>query len=546
MSGLPVALNGDVSIVLFPRFAAIANDVEIGAFDAQAAPAMTAKKLEVDLSRLAALGNRLKITALRFDEADIRLVKDGAGRWLPAGMASPLAPAIIAEQRAADAGALAAEPKANWNIGSVRLTKSRLRFTGADGAAQDISDADLMLAWPSVSAPLIASGGGVWRGKPARFSARLQNPIPMAAGNNSAVTLEAESGPAKLSFDGFANLQNFFFTNGDLNFETPSMGELLAWVGARVDPGASMGSMGLSAKLTAKDDHLNFNDAIINFNGNPANGVFELRPDGKIPALSGTLAFEKLDLASFLAAFSVGIAPGSARPGVNFLQQINLDLRLSAKAGNAGPLPLTEIAAAIRIKDGNADFDLGDAAAAGGRLQGDLKVREAAGLPDASIRLRLSDLDVAQLTGNSSGPLISAPVSGMISAEGKYAAFLPFIRAARGALELNAPKGTLRNFGLDGFRQRLDAGILFNLPLAYSGMETINGISMTARIEDGVVIVSDGRVSLGGGDIVFTGALPVVSEGVAISGQMTDAEGGAVRRFFIGGSASLPFVTPVK
>ena len=43
----------------------------------------------------------------------------------------------------------------------------------------------------------------------------------------------------------------------------------------------------------------------------------------------------------------------------------------------------TEVAAAIRIKDGKAEFDLGDAALAGGRLQGDLKVREAAGLPDA-------------------------------------------------------------------------------------------------------------------------------------------------------------------
>ena len=546
LSGMPVALKGNVSIAIFPRFAAIAHDVEIGSFDAPAAPAMKAKTLEVDLSRLAALGNQLKITALRFDEADIRLVRDSAGNWLPASMASPLAPAILAEQRAADAGALAFEPKANWNVGSVRLTGSRLRFTGPDGTAEDISAAELMLDWPNVTAPLTVSGGGTWRGKPARFSARLQNPIPMAAGNNSAVMLDAESGAAKLSFDGFANLQNFFFTNGDLKFETPSMGDLLTWVGAKVDPGVSMGSMGLSAKLTAKDDHLNFNDADINFNGNPAKGVFELKPDGKIPALSGTLAFEKLDLASFLAAFSVGIAPGSSRPGVNFLQQINLDLRLSAQAANAGPLPLTEIAAAIRIKDGQADFDLGDASVAGGRLQGDLKVHEAAGLPDASIRLRFSELDAAQLTGNSAGPAISAPVSGMISAQGKYAAFLPFILTARGDLELTAGKGNLQNFSLGSFRQRLDTGALFNLPLTYRGTETVNGVSVKARIDDGVVIVSDGRASFSDGDAVFTGALPLVSDGIALSGQLTDSEGGAVRRFFIGGSAGLPFVTPVK
>ena len=73
LSGMPVVVKGDVSIVIFPRFAAIAHDVEIGSFDARAAPAMTAKTLEVDLSLLAAIGNQLKIDALRFDEADIRL-----------------------------------------------------------------------------------------------------------------------------------------------------------------------------------------------------------------------------------------------------------------------------------------------------------------------------------------------------------------------------------------------------------------------------------------------------------------------------------------
>ena len=368
----------------------------------------------------------------------------------------------------------------------------------------------------------------------------------MAAGNNSAVTFEAESGAAKLSFDGFANLRNFFFTNGDLKFETPSMGELLAWIGAKVDPGASMGSMGLSAKLTAKDDNLNFNDAVINFNGNPASGVFELRPDGKIPALSGTLAFERLDLASFLAAFSVGVAPGSSRPGVNFLQQINLDLRLSAQSANAGPLPLTEVAAAVRIKDGFAEFDLGDAALAGGRLQGDLKIREAAGLPDGSIRLRFSGIDASRLSGGSGTPEISGPMSGLLTAEGKYPAFLPFMFAARGELALEVSSGSLRNFALAEFRRRLDAGSLFNLPLTYRGTEPLKTAALKARLEDGVALVTEGSLSFGTGDLTFTGALPLLSDGVAVRGQLTDAEGGAVRRFFAGGSASLPFVTPVN
>ena len=547
LSGLPVSLKGNVSITIFPRFGAVAHDVEIGSFDAPASPAMRAKTLEVDLSRLAALKSQLKIAALRIDEAEIRLVRDSSGGWLPASIASPLAPAILAEQSTADASApsSSAPAKANWNIGSLRMTNSRVRLI-IGNEAEEISNADLALAWPSTDAPLAASGGGTWRGKPARFSARLQNPIPMAAGNNSAVTLQAESGAATLSFDGFANLQNFFFTNGDLKFETPSMGLLLGWIGAKVDPGASMGSMALSAKLTAKDDHLNFNDALININGNPAAGAFELSPDGRIPALSGSLAFDRLDLASFLSAFTVGIAPGSTKPGVNFLQQINLDLRLSAKVANAGPLPLTGIAAAIRVKDGFAEFDLGDAGFAGGRLQGDLKIKEAPGLPDGSLRLRFSDIAAETLFVTSGSPQIVAPLGGMVEAEGKYAAFVPFLLAARGTLEAQTTQGNVRNFSLADFRARLDNGALFNLPATYRGAEPLKASGLKARIEDGVAIVTDSRLSFAGGDLTLTGALPILSHGLALSGQLVDTEGGAGRRFFIGGSASLPFVTPVK
>jgi AsmA protein len=545
LSGMPVTLKGDVSITLFPRFAAIVHDVEAGSFDTPGAPAMRTKTLEVELSRLAAFKSQLKITSLRISEADIRLVRDSSGLWLPPSIASPLAPAILAEQRIAGAAPADASSQSSWNIGSLRIANSRLSLVSG-GAAEDISAADLMLSWPSTAAPLTASGGGTWRGKAARFSARLQNPIPMAAGNNSAVTLQAESGPAVLSFDGFANLRNFFFTNGDLKFETPSMGQLLGWIGARIDPGASMGSMGLSAKLTAKDDHLNFSDAVINFNGNPASGVFELKPDGRIPALSGTLAFDRLDLASFLSAFSVGIAPGSTKPGVNFLQQINLDLRLSAKAANAGAIALTDIAAAVRVKDGFAEFDLGDAALAGGRLRGDLKIKEAAGLPDASIRLRFSDLDSAQLFGDSGRPVITAPLGGTGAAEGKYAGFMPFLLAARGEFEMKTQQGNVRNFALADFRQRLDLGVLFNLPLTYGGMEPLKSASLKGRIEDGVAIVTDGRMSFGGSELLVTGALPLVSDGLALSGQLSDTEARPARRFFVGGSASLPFVTPFK
>jgi hypothetical protein len=123
---------------------------------------------------------------------------------------------------------------------------------------------------------------------------------------------------------------------------------------------------------------------------------------------------------------------------------------------------------------------------------------------------------------------------------------MPFLLAARGEFEMKTQQGNVRNFALADFRQRLDLGVLFNLPLTYGGMEPLKSASLKGRIEDGVAIVTDGRMSFGGSELLVTGALPLVSDGLALSGQLSDTEARPARRFFVGGSASLPFVTPFK
>jgi AsmA protein len=552
MTGLPVLVKGDIAVSVFPVFIAKLANIEIGSEAAGPGSSMKAETLEAELSWLAALGQRVQLQALKIDGADITLTSAANGEWLPAAAASPLAPILLQARQA-----MAANPAKpdfsflpDWRIGAITLRNAKLRVTDASGAQNLISALDVRAVWPAAADPLQVTGAGVWRGQEFGLSANFGNPVQMAAGGSGGLKASFNSEKATFEFDGVANLNEVFFANGDVKFETPSMGGLLDWVGAKMDAGASMGKMALSAKLVTKDDKMNFDDAAINFNGNPAKGVFELSQAKDMPSLSGTIAFEQLDLASFLNAFSIGTNPATTRSGVRFLDQINLDLRLSAATANAGAMPLTEVAAAVRIRNGSADFDLGDAALYGGRAQANLTLSEGSGLPDGDLRVRLSGINLAQVPGTGSLPLTYAPADGTLEIKGKYAGLLPFLREADGEASVQLAKGEIRNFDAAAFLERLDAGQIFNLPDVYKGLASLNGASATAKIGDGVAILSSAVLDLNTGKLTLSGALPFFTRGIALSGEITAAAAGdalpVARRFFVGGSWELPFVTPIK
>jgi AsmA protein len=548
MTGLPVAIKGDIAVSVFPAFVAKLENIEIGSDASGSGPWMTAASLKAELSWLAALGQRVQMRAITIDGADVRLSKGAAGDWLPAAAPGPLAPIILQVRQA-----MAANPAnpdfsflPQWQIGSLAFTNAKLRITEPNGEQNLISALDVRAVWPGVAAPLQVTGAGVWRGAEFRLSSTIGNLVQMAAGGSGGLKVEFTSDIAAFNFDGVANLNRVFFANGDLKFETRSMAELLNWLGAEMDAGATIGQTALEATLVTKDDKMNFDNAVINLNGNPAKGVFELSHTDGTPGLSGTIAFEQLDLASFLSAFSISTNPATTQSGIRFFDQLDLDLRLSATSANAGPLPLSEVAAAVRIKDGKADFDLGDAAVYGGRAQANLTLSEAAGLPDGNLRIKLAGINLSQIPAATSFPVTNAPANGTLELKGKYPAFLPFLKEAEGEASVEFAQGEIRNLDAVAFAQRIEAGQIFNLPEIYQGLVGLNGAVAKATIKDGVAILSSATLELNSGQLVLSGAMPFFNRGIALGGAMTDAASSSPRRFFVGGSWEQPFVTPVK
>jgi AsmA protein len=148
-------------------------------------------------------------------------------------------------------------------------------------------------------------------------------------------------------------------------------------VGHRHQAGRSAGGAGTDGEDSRPNRHkAKLDDLIIIIDRQPRyrrSGHVELREDAP-PLIAGTLAFNSLDIASFLQAFTplpqVLVTDIASTIDTRFLREIGLDLRLSAQSASFGPVALSNLAAAARVDQGRANFDVGDATAYGGNLIG--------------------------------------------------------------------------------------------------------------------------------------------------------------------------------
>ena len=117
-----------------------------------------------------------------------------------------------------------------------------------------------------------------------------------------------------------------------------------------------------------------------------------------VPGISGTLAFDQLDLRSFLAAFTP-FTPGSGSvPGaidVAFAEKYNLDIRLSAAKATAGDFSFANVAATAQVKGDLTAFDISDATIFGGTVQAGLRYDRKGDGGNLEMRLLASDIDTA-------------------------------------------------------------------------------------------------------------------------------------------------------
>lgn len=566
-SGFRVAIQGNPRIVVWPKFQAVLTDVNLSEWRTTSGkPVVEADSVEIDLSAMAALRGNVVFSTARLIRPTVRVQRTAKGLLLPAtpsggriARSIETTRKLIAAQPAnTDFGKLPADP-----FGSVEFRDGRV-VTSVDGKDVEIlTSLNGKANWSALNSSAQLSATGIWRGESVSVDARSDRPLVLFAGGSAPLNIALKAAPANLSFDGTAGLSQNAYLDGTVKFSAPSLRRMLDWLRAGVAPGAAIGAVSVTSKVTAGGERVKFDGAQIALDNNPGTGVLDFSLAEARPAMSGTLAFDKLDLRAFLSAFTPLASLGNEAANDNdhsLTTGMDIDLRLSAAQATAGALQLANVAATAQVKNGLSVFDISDAAAFGGTIQTSLRFDRKLEGTQAEVRLLASNVHGADF-GAAIGmtrlvPTGTGTVSVILKGPGKT--WDSILENADGTISATFGAGTLTGLNLPAFVKRSEQGGFFALADIADGTLPIDGAELKASMSKGVARIEKAEARSASAKIWLTGIVPYAGRGLALSGGLIQPNPAAAPAggqapttpnqisFFVGGTWSTPFISPVK
>lgn len=566
-SGYRVTIAGVPQIEVWPQFHAVLSEVTLSRWtDADERPVVEAERVEVGLSAMAALRGDVVFSSTRLIRPTIRVERREDGYYLPPlpesgriGRSVDTARALLAVDAAKpDLGKLPADP-----LGPVEFRDGRVLAT-LDGKDEEIVTSLTGQAnWPALNGAASLSASAIWRGEQVTLEASSARPLLLAAGGAAPLAFSVKAAPASLSFDGTASLSANPYVDGQAKFSAPSLKRMLDWSGSGIAPGTAIGAVSLSSKLSGGAGRLKLEGAAIVLDKNPGMGALDVSLAEGRPVISGTLAFETLDLGAFVSAFTPLVTSSGKVAGdidTSFAGRLNLDLRLSAARATAGAVALAEVAAAAQVKNGLAAFDVSDAAAFGGHVQASLRFDRTPGGTQAEMRLLAADIKGAAFAEAAGMSRMMPTGTGTISVilKGPGNDWNAILENADGSISATFGPGSLPGLDLPAFLKRNSERGFFPLDDVDDGAVPIEGAELKASIAKGVVRIDKAQALSGKMRLWLTGIMPYAGRGLALSGGIADttapktngaAEAAATDagrpQFFVGGSWSRPFISPI-
>ncbi len=554
-TGLDVGIGKAPEISVWPGLQANLSDVTFAKPGGEVV--LTVDRVEVELSALAALGGDIDFTTARFVHPTLRiggrsgpLSPPAAGRMAQAFQAAR----EIAAENSAEPDTRRLPPDA---FGIVSFDDGRVVSVAGDAESELATGLTGQLDWKRLNGAATATAAGTVNGEPFSLNLSSSNPLLLLGGAATKLSLDLKSGPANIAFEGTAGLGQNPYADGMAKLSAPSMRRMLDWRNAAASGGPTGGSMSVESRVVADRTRIRLEEASITLDGNPAHGALDVLLTGKLPKVSGTLAFDTLDLGAFLSAFTPLDGAADKGPGAidaDFANRLNLDLRLSAAHATAGSFTLSDIAATARSDEELAAFDISDGSAFGGAIQAGLRFDRRTGTR-VEARLLVSDIDGAAF-GAAAGltrltPTGHGTVSLILKGEGQ--SWEELLAHAGGSLSANFGPGTLAAVDLDGLIARVRAGAPFAFSEIAAKGSQIDGLDLKATLADGRASIDKAEIRAPLHTITLAGTAPLAGGELDIYGRaepppQANAAGTlppAAQGFAIAGPWSAPWVTPV-
>lgn len=559
-SGYRVSLGESPTFSVWPVFRANLSDVSFHEWASPSTPpVLEADRIEVTLSAFAALSGKIVLSSIAMERPLLRLDASTSNFEFPASPGGGrMARAIDTTRR------LVTENPANPDIAglpgdafaTVEFSNGRIVLVNGQ-EHEEISQLSGRINWPALNRNAQLNATGAWQGENFTVEATASAPLFLIAGANSAIKFNFKSGIVETNFDGLANLSGDTYFDGQATFSSSSLQGLLDWSNLPAASVAPSEPFSVASKVQGNAKRLRLDSATVTFGQNTGRGVLDLAIVGSQPSVSGTLAFDKVDLQAFLSAFVPLISGAGSiydQIDVGFGEYLALDMRFSATSATLGGIVFSDVAATAQVQNGLATFDVFDATAFNGDMQAGLRIDMTGQQKSVEMRLMANNVDAQALSKAAGSERLSPQGRANISIilKGSGNDWNTAMGNAEGSVSASMGQGLLAGIDLSKFRQRWQAGDFFPLSDVGDGSLPLRNLDFKAKVVGGVARIEKADLMLDAQQVIsINGIIPYFGRALALSGHFTtiSPEGGisddVELPFFIGGAWDAPFIAPV-
>ena len=513
-TGREVSVRGDPVISVFPNLSVqIAGVAIAGPQTMRDADLAEMESLTASVRLLPLLIGDIEFSAFEMIGPKIRLVRDEADKrnWMFDSSVAALQLAFTGDVP----------------LGAFTLVDGRVDLEDRlTGRRETLDAVNLKIDWRSVNRPFAMSGSATWRGEPVSIEAGARDPVSFIRGRQTPFTARLDAAPMTIDFDGTAAGIKNTRLDGRLDLSSPSLRRFVGWIGDPQADGVSLANLTISGEAAIDKAGLEVARARVSLDGNTGTGGLRIG-FGNRPVISGTLAFQSLDLTAYLSDLgSLRASPDWTSEAIDpdWLRRVDADIRLSSEQVTAGRLSLGKTATAIIVEDGVLEVGIAQASFYGGALTGRLSLtdKEDGAVAQAQLRAngfslaeagRMLDLDQA-LSGQSS-------IAGDLSTDG--ATLGDLLANMDGTVTIGAAAGALPGFGLDALAASMRTG----MPVL--GINTDGGartamayrsVNASLKFLNRAAFVKNARLETDDFSVDLSGLIALKNGAVDLAGQM--------------------------
>ncbi|WP_421853892.1 AsmA family protein [Oricola sp.] len=556
IAGQTVQVDGRVDIRLYPAPIARLYDLrvprETDAAGEERPDLLTADMVEVAIPFSSLVMRNPVFSQFRLVRPYLRIALDE--RASPIGRDGRLALAIADIER--DDPQAAGQRGSAVGLGTFTIENGTIEFLDfGEENPEKITELTGTISWPRFAGRMSATLDAIWRGAAFQQSTDIDEAILFFAGRAAQVRTEFTSEVLNYAFDGAMSTGETPFAEGPVSISSPSLSQALNWLQAGIQPGRSIGEISLEGDMRGDNRRIRFDSADMVLQGSAGTGVLEFAfGAGEKPSLTATLDFLDLDVPSYLSAFTGfprNLAAFGDTASTTFIDQIDVDLRLSAARASAGNMALANVAAVTQIRNGEAVFEMADAAGYGGFAQARFALGRDEDQVRFDLRINADRIDSAALAGTLEieGLVPKGELSGMIEIGAPLAKWSDIFNRADGEIKLDMTDGRIDGFTRETLFGTTTDQRFFRLQEA-GAADLFDTMHVSARVQDGVIIIEDGSIAYPDFSVRLNGVIPYSTASVAlttIASERTteDEPASPVVQHFIGGSWANPYATPV-